>query len=89
MQTLLYVIIIQAYKNSLLIFNTCFLQDIGWAEPCEQVSFTIEEEKYLKKAREAGKRERCLLRRKPPHPSGETKEWLVHVAKCFLLSLQK
>jgi hypothetical protein len=66
-------------------FITCFWQeqDIGWAEPCEQVSFNIEEEEYLKKAREAGKREGCLLRRKPPHPSGETKGRLVFFANVF------
>lgn len=48
-------------------------QDIGWAESCKEVSFNTEGEEYLKKAREAGEREECLLRRKPPQPSGETK----------------
>lgn len=48
-------------------------QDIGWAESCKEVSFNIEGEEYLKKAREAGEREECLLHRKPPQPSGETK----------------
>lgn len=47
-------------------------EDIGWTKSCEQVSFIIEEED-LKKAREAGELKGCLLRRKPPHPSGETK----------------
>jgi len=47
------------------------------------VSFNIEEEEYLKKAREAGKREGCLLRRKPPHLSGETKEWSVFTMFFF------
>jgi len=51
-------------------------QDIGWAESRRKVSFNIEEEEYLEKAREAGKHEGCLLR-KPPQPSGETKERLV------------
>lgn len=43
--------------------------------------FSIEEEEYPKKAREAGKREGCLLRRKPPQPSGETKGRLVKLDK--------
>ncbi|XP_070169217.1 uncharacterized protein Smash isoform X5 [Polyergus mexicanus] len=32
-------------------------QDIGWTESCKEVSFNIEGEEYLKKAREAGERE--------------------------------
>jgi len=47
-------------------------QDIEWAESRRKVSFNIEEED-LEKAREAEKHEECLLR-KPPQPSGETKE---------------
>lgn len=60
-------------RRSLLTFSVYVWQeqDIGWAEPCKEVSFNTEKEECLEKAEEAGKREGCLLR-KPPQPSGET-----------------